>query len=123
MRRVAGSGWNWMWTMTALSTGSKPTRMMRMATEPGSILTTTRDGTIDRSETYTFDDDGNRTRRDFDQDDDGTIDWTVHLNADGRWERVELDVDDDGTIDRITHYAFDGDGNRRVTRRGGRSGR
>ena len=68
------------------------------------------DGTADRIIHYTFDDDGNGrvTRRDSDLDDDGTIDWTVHLNAAGRWEREEWDDDDDGTIDRTVHRNTDG---------------
>ena len=56
------------------------------------------------------------TRRDFDLDDDGTIDRIAHVNANGRWERVELDVDDDGNIDRIDHYTFAADGTRSLTR-------
>ena len=47
------------------------------------------------------------TRKDSDLD-DGTIDWTVHLNAAGRWEREEWDDDDDGTIDRTVHRNTDG---------------
>ena len=76
------------------------------------IVVTASDGTPDRINHYTFDDDGNGrvTRRDFDLDDDGTIDRTAHVNADGRWERVERDLDDDGNIDRIDHYTFAADG-------------
>ena len=55
-------------------------------------------------------------RRDFDLDDDGTINRTAHLNAEGRWERVDLDADDDGNIDRSDHYTFAADGARSLTR-------
>ena len=67
---------------------------------------------------YTYDDDGARRviRRDFDLDDDGTINRTAHLNAEGRWERVEEDADDDGNIDRSNHYTFAADGTRSLTR-------
>ncbi|WP_420011464.1 hypothetical protein [Tateyamaria sp.] len=76
------------------------------------------DGTADRIDHYTYDDDGARRviRRDFDLDDDGTINRTAHLNADGRWERVDLDADDDGNIDRSDHYTFAADGARSLTR-------
>ena len=57
-----------------------------------------------------IDDDGDGTidRIEFDFDEDGNIDRTVHLNADGGWERVERDDDDDGTIDRTVHRNTDG---------------
>ena len=56
-----------------------------------------------------IDDDGDGTidRIEFDFDEDGNIDRTVHLNADGGWERVERDDDDDGTIDRTVHRNTD----------------
>ena len=59
-----------------------------------------------------IDDDGDGTidRIEFDFDEDGNIDRTVHLNADGRWERVERDDDDDGTIDRTVYRNTDGSG-------------
>ena len=68
------------------------------------------DGTANRITHYAFDSDGNRsaTRISFDDDNDGNIDRTVHLNADGRWERVDRDLDDDGTIDRTVHRNTDG---------------
>ena len=57
-----------------------------------------------------IDDDGDGTidRIEFDFDEDGNIDRTVHLNAEGGLERVERDDDDDGTIDRTVHRNTDG---------------
>ena len=92
------------------------------------------DGTrsLTRSESYSYDASGNRTRSAFDTDGDGTADrseaYTYNSDgtlirtafdddADGRIDRTAFDTDGDGNIDRIDHYTYDDDGARRVIRR------
>ena len=72
------------------------------------------DGTrsLTRSESYSYDASGNRTRTAFDDDADGTADRSeayIH-DANGNRIRTRFDDDNDGRIDRVA-FDLDGDGN------------
>ena len=72
------------------------------------------DGTrsLTRSESYSYDANGNRTRTAFDTDADGTADRSeaYSYNSNGNRIRTRFDDDNDGRIDRIA-FDVDGDGN------------
>ena len=72
------------------------------------------DGTrsLTRSESYSYDASGNRTRTAFDDDADGTADRSeaYSYNSNGNRIRTRFDDDNDGRIDRIA-FDLDGDGN------------
>ena len=72
------------------------------------------DGTrsLTRSESYSYDASGNRTRTAFDDDADGTADRSeaYSYNSNGNRIRTAFDDDNDGRIDRIA-FDVDGDGN------------
>ena len=72
------------------------------------------DGTrsLTRSESYSYDASGNRTRTAFDDDADGTADRSeaYSYDANGNRIRTRFDDDNDGRIDRIA-FDVDGDGN------------
>ena len=73
------------------------------------------DGTIDRSESYTYDENGNRTRAEFDDGADGMTDRAedYRYNSIGRLTRTNFDDNNDGTTDRSEDYAYFND---RLTR-------
>ena len=73
------------------------------------------DGTTDRIETYTYDENGNRTRAEFDDGADGMTDRAedYRYNSIGRLTRTNFDDNNDGTTDRSEDYGYFND---RLTR-------
>ncbi len=73
------------------------------------------DGNIDRIETYTYDENGNRTRAEFDDGADGMTDRAedYRYNSIGRLTRTNFDDNNDGTTDRSEDYGYFND---RLTR-------
>ena len=59
-------------------------------------------GSIERTETYSYDGRRNRTHTDFDDDANGSIDRVAHHDGDSvvRWD---TDTDNDGSLDQVRY--------------------
>ena len=71
------------------------------------------DGTIDQTDTFTSDANGNLIKSKIDSDNDGTIDSTRTntYDANGNLLKSETDNDNDGTIDSTGTFTYNANGN------------